>query len=308
VHRRPFVFVIPLKPRKACSNWEIVQDNLSRTIESIRGGSVEGCLIILAYHDRPDIIAISGCDLHLLQAPFAPETQVPSGAQDKARKLRLMGSWLRKHLDDEGAYVMFLDSDDLVHRELVRYVLRADDRRCYSVAKGYMYDCRTGVLELRDHHFFTLCGSSFIGWFCKEELPRSWKDMASTFGQFGVHPYQRGHQHYHEIATELGKKVETIPFPAVTYMVNHGDSLRAKELGMDLRELHPLHLIWPDHARTILSDDFSYSDAHTTAPKLVRIGTFASVMLGSSFRKIERRVSGGSRRQQPYPWRRPLAR
>jgi hypothetical protein len=289
----PFIFAMPLKPRSACSDWEIVQENLRHTIRSIRGSTVENYMIVIACHDRPDLDMESVRELQLLSAPFSPESNMRRGAQDKARKLRLIGAWLKEHLRDDAAYVMFLDSDDLVHRDLVNHVLRAEDRRCYSIAQGYMYDCRTGVLEFRDRRFFALCGSSFIGWFLKEELPRSWNDLDNPYARFGVYP-QRGHQHYPAIATELGKQVDTVPFPAITYMVNHGDNLHTIESGNEFRELHPFHLVWPNHAKNILRTDFSYDDTRTSAKELARIGTFARVMLGSTLRKIERAASGGA--------------
>jgi len=296
-HEVPFVFAVPLKPRGACNDWEGVQERLRHTLQSIRGGTDVNCLVVVACHDRPDLGR--GQDLRLLSAPFAPEWNERDGAQDKGRKLRLIGAWLREHLQADGSYVMFLDCDDLVHRHLVRHVLRAADRCCYSIEQGYMYDCRTGVLEFKDRRFFALCGSSFIGWFSREDLPRSWDDLDNSYARFGVYPLQRGHQHYASIAAMLGKQVDTIPFPAVTYMVNHGDNLRAVESGKKFREPHPFHLVWPNRAKTILHTEFSYDDRRTTSSGLARTGAFARMVLGSTLRRIERAAMGGLKIANP---------
>jgi hypothetical protein len=69
----PFIFAMPLKPRSACSDWEIVQENLRHTIRSIRGSTVENYMIVIACHDRPDLDMESVRELQLLSAPFSPE-------------------------------------------------------------------------------------------------------------------------------------------------------------------------------------------------------------------------------------------
>ena len=286
----PFVFAVPLRPRRGCTDWQIVQQRLRHTIRSIRGSVDKNYLIVLACHDRPDLDP--GEDVQLLNAPFGPAPNPEQGAQDKGRKLRLIGAWLREHLSAEAAHVMFLDSDDLVHRELVQFVRRAAVRCCYSIERGYMYDCRTGVLELRSRRFFALCGSSFIGCFERGELPQSWDDLESPFAQFGVYPLHRGHQHYASVAAELGKQVQTIPFPAVTYVVNHGDNLRAVESGMRFRELHPSRLVWPKRANSILTSNFTYEDSWTRENIVVRTGSFARALLSSAARRLEVAMRG----------------
>jgi len=123
-----FTFAISFIPRGVCSNWETAQANLRRTIRSIRGMSRSDYRIVIACHELPDLTDIHGSDLELLQAPFAIETDLMRRGADKIRKRRLIGSWLRERVGEEGAYVMFLDADDLVHRRLVDHVLGDDNR------------------------------------------------------------------------------------------------------------------------------------------------------------------------------------
>ena len=51
----PFVFAVPLKPRRGCNDWEVVQQRLRHTVRSIRSGVDGNYLILLACHDRPDL-------------------------------------------------------------------------------------------------------------------------------------------------------------------------------------------------------------------------------------------------------------
>src|SRR5947209_2799985 len=113
-----FVFAIALKARSVSSDWQRVEDNLRRTIRSARA-SDPAAAVIVACHDEPDLgESIDG--VISLRVPF-PEPLSPSGGgRDKAAKRRYGGAWLRERMaEGDEAYVMFLDADDLVHRDLV---------------------------------------------------------------------------------------------------------------------------------------------------------------------------------------------
>lgn len=278
-----FVFVIPFKPRAVSDNWEMAQEDLRRTIRSIRGTQSTEYLIVIACHDAPDLREHSGIDLCLLTVPFAADT-VLQGHVDKARKRHFIGAWLRENLKADDVYVMFLDADDLVHRDIVGYVLSDDNRRSYVVEKGYEYDCRTGIVARRMQTFHQGCGSCYIVYFLKEELPRSWDDMDCAYTQFG------GHKEYHAVAARLGKNADPIPFYAVIYLANHSESLRLKRTGGKLRELDLYNLVWPGEAKAILLNDFSLRDVDRRVTGLAGIGSFASGLLATSFRRIKRRV------------------
>ena len=280
-----FVFAIPLKPRVACDDWEVVQDNLRRTIRSIRGTRNAEYFIAIACHDVPDLHEGSGSDLSVLTVPFAPESDVVQGGEDKIRKRHFIGAWLRENLKADAAYVMFLDADDLVHKDVVCYVLSDDNRRSYVAERGYEYDCRTGILGRRTRGFPGVCGSCFISYFQKDELPRSWDDKECAYTQFTLH------REYDIAAAGLGKNADPIPFHAVIYLANHRESLRLKRPGGRLRELDLFNLVWPGQARAILVNDFSVSDDDRPVTGVAGIGSFACGVLASSFRRIRRRVN-----------------
>ena len=87
---------------------------------------------------------------------------------------------------------MFLDADDLVHKDILAYVL-AHAHGSYVVDQGYVLDLSSGVLWHRREGFHLTCGSSFVCRFARDELPSSWEDDASPFAQFGSALDQRGH-------------------------------------------------------------------------------------------------------------------
>ena len=247
------VFAISLVPSELSDDWNLTQVNLRRTIGSIRGSTTKDYHIVVAAHDRPDLGETDCGDVTVLMAPCPIERDLMRRGVDKLNKRRLIGSWLRDRLDDEGAYVMFLDADDLVHRDLAGYVLRDGNRRSYLVEKGYIFDASTGMLSRKKARFFGTCGSCFICWFSRDELPLSWDDGHCLYSHFDLH------REFGEVAAKCGKTADALPFHAVVYFTNHGESLRLKQFN-EFREVEFSGLVLPREARRILIADFSVPD------------------------------------------------
>ncbi len=257
---RRLVFVLPLMPRSVCADWDAAQANLRRTIGSIRAADPGGsALVVVACHDEPELTA-SDPAVHLLRVPFAvPGDDPMDGGRDKARKRRFAGAWLRKQVGADDFYVMFLDADDLVHRDLAAYVL-AENQGSYVVDQGYDFDARAGVLWRVRDGFHRHCGSSFVCAFHADELPTSWEDDESPFGRFGARPDQRGHQEYDLLAAELGRPPAPVPFPAVIYVANHSESLSTRDFGGRRRAGAGRDVVWPHESQVILRDEFAAAD------------------------------------------------
>jgi hypothetical protein len=71
--------------------------------------------------------------------------------------------------------VVFLDADDLVHRDLARYVIDGD-RGSYVIDNGYLSGARSKTLQRYPERFHRRCGSSFIFRFGRD-LPTSFDDL-----------------------------------------------------------------------------------------------------------------------------------
>lgn len=276
-----FVVAISFKPRAVSNDWEVAQENLRRTIRSIRAPRNAEYLIVIACHDVPDLREDSGGDLCVLTVPFAAELDVLQMGEDKFRKRHYIGAWLRENLKADGVYVMFLDADDLVHKDVVDHVLSHDNQRSYFPEKGYEYDCRTGILGRRV--FTGGFGSCFISYFLKEQLPRSWDDNGCAYMQFKLH------EHFGTVAAELGKNADPIPFHAVIYLSNHSESLRLKR-GLNRRELDLFNLVWPGQAKAILLNDFSLRNVDRLVSGLAGIESFAGGVLALAFCRIQAKI------------------
>jgi hypothetical protein len=258
--RGRFAFAIPLKSRQASVDWEKAQANLRRTIRSVRAAAVHQPVIVaIACHDEPELGDAGGDDVHVLPVPFAEPADRWAGGRDKSSKRRFVGAWLRQTLVEDELYVMFLDADDLVRKDIVEYSL-AHGQGSYVVDQGYVCDVASGLLWHRRHGFHRTCGSSFVCRFTRAELPSSWEDTASPFAQFGSSPDQRGHPDYDQVASELGRPPTVLPFPAVVYTVNHSESLWGAKSGGRRSSSSPRDYVWPAAARRILGEEFGSPD------------------------------------------------
>jgi hypothetical protein len=244
-----FVFAIPVKPRRPTTQWDVVSRNLTRTIRSVQGATNGNFEIFLCGHEHPcpDIADIR---ITFVRAGFTYGPESEQGSQDTARKLTLIGSTLRRKGYDN-VYVMFLDADDLVHKDLVEHVLATDNRRSYVIERGYGYDELTGRLLQRDKRFDGACGSSFIGWFENRDLPRHDSDRKSYYARFAPHTARR------ETATERNREPDVVPFPAAVYCVNHAESLERSQTGGAPRSFARRRLLDTATTREILVRDFS---------------------------------------------------
>ena len=189
--------------------------------------------------------------------------------------------------DGEAVYVMFLDADDLVHRDLVVHV-HSSREPSYVVHTGYIADLERGLLRHRRTNFHRTCGSSFVCRFARTELPTSWDDLSAPFSQFGSSPDQRGHPEYDQVATELGRPPVALPFPAVTYVVNHAESLWSAK-GRGWRPAGAVQdLVLPGRARRVLRDEFAAPDL---AEALSGYRRFGKTVLEAATTQAQARLS-----------------
>lgn len=294
IRPRRLAFTIPLKSRASSTDWELAQANLRRTIRSIRvarGG--DEALVTVACHEQPDLGEL-GAGVEILGVPFpVPSGDRVEGGRDKARKRRFAGAWLRERLEGEDVYVMFLDADDLVHRDLPAHVLEGG-HQSYLVEQGYLFDASSGLLWRQRAGFHRICGSSFVCAFRADELPSSWEDESRPFAWFGASPDQRGHQEYDLVAEELGRPPMRLPLPGVVYVTNHAESRWTQRTGGRRQPAAVRDLVRTPAARRILSDEFAAPDLGreaATGSRLIRAAAVAGVTQAT--RGVTRRVRAG---------------
>jgi hypothetical protein len=266
---------------------------LRRTVRSAQAAAADDGLIVVACHDEPDL-ARTAANVHVLPVSFSEPATMQDAGRDKARKRRSIGAWLRDTLDSP-VYVMFLDADDLVHRDVVSHAF-AHGHGSYLVKDAYSFDLRRRLLQHRPQGFPWARGSCFVCRFTLDELPRSADDTASAFAQFGAAPDQRGHFEWPELATELGRPPVPFPFGAALYTVNHPESTWGRRTGAQ-RPVAPRELVWSQAARRILADDFSAPElAEEVAGTIATLAPFARTSAKRLAGKVQRTARAMSRR------------
>lgn len=272
---RRLAFLIPLKARSACLDWELAQANLHRTVRSVLAAAGDSSLVFIACHDEPDLSGLESL-VEVDQVPFpAPSDPTLEGGQDKARKRWFAAARLRARLGQGECYVMFLDADDLVHRDLPEYVI-GHDRGSYLLDQGYTHDASSGLLWRVRSGFHLICGSSLICAFRGDELPLTWDDRSSPFRQFGARPEQRGHAEYSAVAAELGRPSARVPFPAVVYLANHSESRWGQRTGERRKPPALRDLMGPRRCAAILRDEFGAPDLAARAATLSTVTSAAA--------------------------------
>ena len=273
--------------------WDEVERNLQHTLRSVQASRSVDPLTVIACHEVPDLGDCSDRNVHILSVPFAPEFDVMNRIADKMRKRMFTGAWLRANLPSDGIYMMFLDADDLVHRDLAAYILEHDNRRSYLIDKGYRYDCRSALLDRRSSFFYRVSASSFIGYFTKTDLPNNWEDGDAALAKFDVYP--RGHGEYGLIAAQMGKDPDEVPFHAVTYLMNHGESLRLWKTNGKYRYLSATELVRPSRARQILADDFAFENGDWGSWNMRERARVVGTVLSACLYGARRRLSADKR-------------
>jgi len=242
-----FVFAIPLRSRESAMNWNRVTGDLSDTLQSILQQSSSAFRVIVACSDVPENLP-EDSRVEVTEVPPLEEagdertipTSSPSvedgGLRDKHWKLKgCLVHLTRSEGRPTSGYVMPVDADDLVHREIVRYV--ENHSACgYIGVRGYEYNDKTGklnragrILRFIGHEFHQMCGTCAVHPFSLEKLPRALDDE-----QHGHPIFTRRHCEWNKWYARRGKPLRPLPFPIAIYRQHTGENDRdrwEKEIG-----------------------------------------------------------------------------
>jgi hypothetical protein len=141
------------------------------------------------------------------------------GCHDKQRKV-LFGLLYCQELNPDT--FMIVDADDLVHRDLVRFVSDHSDVNAFILNRGYRYNF--GNIELRkSRNFHMISASSMVFPYVVSEFKdvRSADEVDAHYATQTAHP-----KPIEKIFDERKIKYRYIPYYAGVYMRGYDDSLR----------------------------------------------------------------------------------
>lgn len=209
-------FGIPLISRGAANSWDAATRLFNNTLASIYNQSNDQFRVLVACHDIPVIEPQYAIKTKFIQVQRPIPQTSDEKMQDKTAKKLVLGCHLRSL---GGGYLMFLDADDLVHRDLVDYALTQQHPHGYVLKRGYELNVRQRkVRPLRQLDKY--CGSCAIINFQPQDLPRSPQDQhpGCYFLKF------KAHSTWEKVAAEHNRHLAKVPFEAAVYVRNTGQN------------------------------------------------------------------------------------
>ncbi|MDP3339623.1 glycosyltransferase family A protein [Frigidibacter sp.] len=213
------LWLIPMVGRANAGDWERACAVLAETLASIEAVRYANWKVLLCSQDRPEGF-VDGPRHQFVQAP--PQ-DMSKGISDQNIKARLLAEHAARTCKGF-TYVSHLDADDLIHPDLPGWIAADNNGSGYLVEKGYMLDASSGRLARMgtgtgEMAFWTHCGSS--GYFAVDF-------GRQKFPAFHLRLIGKGHKNYIGRSARLGRPLSLIPFPAMMYLVNHGENMQSR--------------------------------------------------------------------------------
>jgi len=221
---KPVYFAIPLSAKVNDQQWVRLNELLGLTLDSLANQSDQNLRAFICGHHVPDVLGGARYPfVEFIKADFPVPTTDNLKRKDKrhkrweiARRVRGLG----------GGYFMYLDGDDLVHRDLVKFIRQDDNKVGYLITDGYALDFTNKVIApipgAFSKRFNEVCGSSGIVYLLESDLPNNdYREAAgdTLYGRIG------NHTHFEKLPMRDGKMLSPVPFPAAVYTLNNSLNL-----------------------------------------------------------------------------------
>lgn len=214
---------IPVAPRSVSRSWEHVKSLLAHTLLSIFRQTSRNFTIALACTDIPEGKVFADPRLHYIVMPAVrgESARFEGEPADKHQKFLALSEWAAK----SGAKHFFpMDSDDLLSKRLLDYVLTTGTRSGFLVREGYAIDSKTGRLallpavSLPEVTFDRWCGSSVFATFPEGSSELERQRMVEAIWALG---HGKARDRFPEVC---GHAATDLPFRAVLYRLNTGEN------------------------------------------------------------------------------------
>ena len=222
-------FITTLRNPQNAADYGRVEALLQDTLASLTQQSGDDFVVIIVGNRRPAFplpqrVQFIEVDFPPPSAIQGPRTGPASVIWDKGTK-NAVGLIAAREFGPD--YVMFVDADDFVHRDLAAFVHDRPGHAGWVVKRGLMYSRRrNGYKRLRD--FYRFCGTSFIVPFDAYEVPAhltvsaTQRQIADAFGDRLEHVLEHGWAF--DWWRNHGRILEPLPFPGAVYQVENGEN------------------------------------------------------------------------------------
>lgn len=223
-------FITPLRHPRNSADYGRVEELLADTLNSIARQSCEDYVAIVVGNKRPSWRLPERT--HFVEVDFPPPSvhqgpctgRAPS-VWDKTTKLGI-GLVAARAFDPE--YVMPVDSDDFVHRDLAAFARDNSGRAGWVIKRGLIYSRRRNAFNVR-RKLHRICGTSHIIPFDAFNVPTeltvnsTQNDVARAFSDYSERVLG-GHRYALEWWRDRGRHLESLPFTGAVYHVDTGEN------------------------------------------------------------------------------------
>ncbi len=240
-------FITTLRHPQNAANYGRVEALLQDSLASLTQQTCDDYLVVIVGNRRPSFPLPER--VRFVEVAFPPPSTIKgprtgpaSVIWDKGTK-NAVGLLAARDFGPE--YVMFVDADDFVHRDLAAFVHDRPGHAGWVVERGLMYSRRRNAYK-RLKNFYRFCGTSFIIPFDAYDVPShltvssSQQEIAAAFGERLEHVLEHGWAF--DWWRNHGRILEPLPFPGAVYQVENGENHSDNALFGPARPYRP-HLL-----------------------------------------------------------------
>lgn len=223
-------FITTIRHPQNASNYAQVEALLRDTVASMTRQTCDDYLVVIVGNRRPNFPLPDRT--HFVQVDFpAPsekrtaQTGLGPSIWDKGTKV-CTGLIAARDLGAD--YVMLVDADDFVHRDLAAHVRDHPGRPGWVLRRGWTYSRSRNAYALR-RRLFRVCGTSFIipldafGVPSDLGVAASQHVLADAFGEY-LEDILGNHRYALEWWRARGRELDPLPFAGAVYHVDTGEN------------------------------------------------------------------------------------
>ena len=213
-----FCFITSLRSPQVAENWQAICGLFERTAASVFSQTCPEFRLIVVCNQLPILSRAFDNRLEFIIVDLPVQKTHGSMCADKLKKLLIAMQRVRELNAD---YVMPIDADDLVSRNLVSHVLKYPDADGWYVARGWKYQYGRHWKEKLDD-FNRNCGTCNVlarRWFAFPNNPEQERKADAAL-------ITHGHDQVIDAFTAQGARLRPFPFRAATY-IRHKENASA---------------------------------------------------------------------------------
>lgn len=253
------IFAIPLRAKETAKEWENVLARFQKTIKSIFNQTNPNFRCIVACNRIPEMTCQYDERLEFIELSDMP---IPvtwlEMARDKFWKLTMIAVRIREILEkqpdpEKGIYVMPVDGDDLLNRNIAEYCVKYPDENGFVSEDGYVWQSGKQYFRIyKEMH--TYCGSCNIIKMYRDDLPAECPadpklcHDKETAGKLNArYPIRFDHHMMVEQYAHAGKPFAKLPFRSTVYVLGTGDNIssifHAENSEYEKKRFHPISFL-----------------------------------------------------------------